>query len=181
MTNLADALDALGDALADVAAAVFDDGLRVCGDDELLAVLAAAGRLRRGADAVLSEAVAEVLEREDQRSHPDRVTVRHGCRNVGELIQRATRVSARTAAEVIVTAKAAVDVSPCRRVRCCRRSSRDYATRWVPGRWASTVWSGWLGVPRVPGRAGRTARRRRGTRRGGMRGRGGCRTPGVGG
>ena len=54
----------------------------------------------------MCEAVAQVLEREDQRSHPDRVTTRHGCRNVGELIQRATRVSGRTASDVIGTARA---------------------------------------------------------------------------
>ena len=107
MTNLADALAGLGDALANVLEAAFaDDGLRSCGDDELPAVLAAAGRLRRGAEALMSEAVAQVLEREDLHAHPDRLTTRYGCRNVGELIQRATRVSGRTASDVVATAKA---------------------------------------------------------------------------
>ncbi len=54
----------------------------------------------------MSEAVAQVLERDDLRPHPDRVTTRHGCRNAVELVQRATRVSARTASDVIATAKA---------------------------------------------------------------------------
>ena len=59
-----------------------------------------------GADALLSEAVAQVIEREDRAAHPDRLTTRHGCRNVGELVQRATRVSGRTASDVIAAAKA---------------------------------------------------------------------------
>jgi len=105
--NLAGALDALGDALADATDAAFAaDGLRDCGDDELLAVLAAAGRLRREAEAIMSDAAAQVLEREDRAAHPDRLTTRHGCRNVGELIQRATRVSGRTASDVMATARA---------------------------------------------------------------------------
>ena len=107
MQNLADALQALGDALADVTEAAFGaDGLRVCGDDELPTVLAAAGRLRREADAILTEAAAQVLEREDLAAHPDRLTTRNGCRDVAELIQRATRVSRRTAADVIAAARA---------------------------------------------------------------------------
>ena len=168
MTNLADALAGLGDALAGVVAAAFaDDGLRVCGDDELLAVLAAAGRVRRGAEALMCEAVAGVLEREDQRSHPDRVTTRHGCRNMGELIQRATRVSGRTASEVIVTARA---------VRRHRRLSTGEVLPAEFPRMRDALRAGEVGVDGVvgvvaafrgclTGRAG-AARRRRGARRG---------------
>ena len=54
----------------------------------------------------MSDAAAQVLEREDRAAHPDRLTTRHGCRNVGELIQRATRVSRRTASDVMATARA---------------------------------------------------------------------------
>ncbi|HEX5730141.1 HNH endonuclease signature motif containing protein [Microbacterium sp.] len=107
MTNLADALDALGDALADVTQTAFAaGGLRACGDDVLPAVLAAAGRLRREAEAILSEAAAHVLEREDLAAHADRLTTRYGCRNVVELVERATRVSGRTASDVITAARA---------------------------------------------------------------------------
>ena len=107
MTTLADALNGLGDALADVLEAAFDDdGLRGCSDEDLLAALTAAGRLRRGAEALMGEAVAQVLDREDHREHSSRLTTRHGCRNVAELVQRSTRVSGRTASEVIATAKA---------------------------------------------------------------------------
>ena len=107
MNSIAAALEKVGDDLAGVAEAAFaDDGLRLRDDDDVLATLAAAGRLQRVAEALMSEAVAQVLERDDLRPHPDRVTTRHGCRNAVELVQRATRVSARTASDVIATAKA---------------------------------------------------------------------------
>ena len=48
MTNLADALTELGDALAKVsAAAVADGGLRGSDDADVLGALATAGRIRR--------------------------------------------------------------------------------------------------------------------------------------
>lgn len=107
MNGIAGALEKVGDDLAQVVVAAFErEGLGACTDDELLAALAAAGRLQREAEAVISEAVAHVLEREDSRSHPDRLTARHGCRNIGELVQRATRASGRTASNVIATARA---------------------------------------------------------------------------
>ena len=121
----------------------------VCGsadDDEVLAALAAAARLQRAAEALMSEAVAQVLERDDLRAHPDRVTTRHGCRNAAELVQRATRASARTASDIIATAKAVGGTSPCRRVSCCRRNSRACERLFATGRWASTVWSAWSGA-----------------------------------
>jgi len=107
MTSLADALSELGDALAKVsAAAVAEGGLRGCDDTDVLRALAAAGRIRRGADAVMVEAVAVITGRDMGVGHADRVTTRYGCRNVSELIQRATRVSGRTAGEVIAAAGA---------------------------------------------------------------------------
>lgn len=107
MISIAAALEKVGDDLAGVVAAAFaDEQLRGCGDDELLTALAAAGRLQRAAEAVMSEAVAHVLDREQSRAQADRPTTRHGCRNVVELIQRATRVSGRTASSVIATARA---------------------------------------------------------------------------
>ena len=107
MESIAAALDKVGDDLAELVAAAFDDdGLRTSADDELMEVLTAASRLQRAAEALMSEAVAQVLERDDQRAHPDRLTTLNGCRNVGELLQRATRVSGHTANDVIATAKA---------------------------------------------------------------------------
>ncbi|MGK3951632.1 DUF222 domain-containing protein [Microbacterium sp. I2] len=107
MTNLADALNELGDAVAKVtAAAVAEGGLRGAGDSEVLGMLAVAGRIRRSAEAVMVEAVAVITDRDGSTGHADRMTTRFGCRNTSELVQRATRVSARTAAEVLAVAAA---------------------------------------------------------------------------
>lgn len=107
MTNLADALAGLGDALAEVTAVAFADrGFDACTDAEVLSALAAAGRVRRLADAAMVDAVAQVLMRDDAAPHPDRITTRYGCRKVGELVERATRVSARTATEMVTAARA---------------------------------------------------------------------------
>jgi hypothetical protein len=107
MTNLADALTELGDALAKVcAAALADGGLRGCDDTAVLGALAAAGRIRRSAEAVMVEAVAVIVDRDGGVGHADRVTTRYGCRNMSELVQRATRVSGRTASDMIAAANA---------------------------------------------------------------------------
>jgi hypothetical protein len=105
MTNLADALTGLGDALAQAVAAA-SIGLPLETDEGLLAVLAGGGRVQRLAESLIVLASAQILERDDARAHPDRVTTRHGCRNLSELIQRATRTSGRTASAVLATAKA---------------------------------------------------------------------------
>ena len=107
MTQFAAALADLGDALASVVAAAFaDDGLCACDDGEVLAALAAAGRLQRGVEAVMVEAVAQLHARDELRAHPDRATTRYGCRNLGELVQRATRMSSRSAADLAAAAGA---------------------------------------------------------------------------
>ncbi len=107
MTNFAEALAALGDALAGLAsAALADDGLRACDDGEVLSALAVAARVQRGVEAVMIEAVAQVRERDEVRTHADRFTTHYGCRNLGELIQRATRVSGRSATGLAAAARA---------------------------------------------------------------------------
>lgn len=107
MTNFAEALAAIGDALAALSsAALADDGLRTRDDHEVLSVLAAVGRVQRGAEAVMIEAVGQLRERDELREHADRATVRYGCRNLGELVQRATRVSGRSAADLVTAARA---------------------------------------------------------------------------
>lgn len=106
MTNLPDALAGLGDALAGVVSAACEGGLRGSGDAVVLALLAEAGRVRRQAEAIMVEAVAQILDRDHAVGHADRITTRHGCRNTGELVQRATRVSGRTASDVVSAAKA---------------------------------------------------------------------------
>ena len=107
MTSLADALAELGDALAKVsAAAVEQGGLRTCQDADVLGALAAAGRIRRTAEAVMVEAVAVIDDRDAGVGHADRMTTRYGCRNLSELVQRATRVSGRTASDIVAAAHA---------------------------------------------------------------------------
>ncbi|GAA5202025.1 HNH endonuclease signature motif containing protein [Microbacterium jejuense] len=105
MTDLADALAELGDALAQVTAAA-GEGLRSASDADVLEALAQAGRVRRLAEAVVVEAVAAIVGCDERAPHADRVTTRYGCRNLGELLQRATRVSGRTAGDVVAAAKA---------------------------------------------------------------------------
>ena len=79
MNSIAAAFGRLGDDLAELVAEAFaDDGLRACGDDELMEALAAAGRLQRAAGALVSEAIAQVLQRDDQRADADRLTTLHG-------------------------------------------------------------------------------------------------------
>jgi len=107
MTNLADALTELGDALAKVsAAAVVEGGLRGLDDAGVLGALAVAGRIRRGAEAVMVEAVAVIVDRDRGVGHADRITTRYGCRTTNELVQRATRVSGRTASDMLAAAGA---------------------------------------------------------------------------
>jgi len=107
MTTFAAALADLGDALAGVVAAAFaDDGMRACDDGEVLSALAAAGRMQRGVEGLLIEAVAQLRERDDLRAHDDRVTTRYGSRNLSELVQRATRMSGRSAADLAAAAHA---------------------------------------------------------------------------
>ncbi|GAA5202967.1 HNH endonuclease signature motif containing protein [Microbacterium jejuense] len=52
------------------------------------------------------ESVAIVVDRDESVPHPERLTSRYGCRTLAELVQRATRVSSRTAAEAVAAGKA---------------------------------------------------------------------------
>ncbi|MBD3942121.1 DUF222 domain-containing protein [Microbacterium sp. NEAU-LLC] len=105
MTNFIDALAGVDDVLANVVADVVE-GLRVATDADVLGVLAAAGRVRRLVDAAMVEAVAVIVERDEAVSHADRATTRYGCRSTAELVQRVTRVSGRTAGDVVAAAQA---------------------------------------------------------------------------
>ena len=107
MSTLVDTLESLGDALIALGGGAFsDEGMRLAGDDDLLVVLAAAARVARGAEALMVEVVAQIDDRSDRVPHADRLTTRYGCRSLGELVQRTTRVSARTASEMIRAAHA---------------------------------------------------------------------------
>lgn len=107
MTNLADTLRGLGDALAEtVDGCLSDDALRVTSDDDLLVVMSTAARLTRLAEALVVEATAQVLDRSDSGTPDVRLTTRKGCRSAGELVQRITRTSRRRAADVVSAARA---------------------------------------------------------------------------
>ncbi|GAB3602543.1 HNH endonuclease signature motif containing protein [Microbacterium aureliae] len=104
MQNLTDALESIADTLHEVVADAFREGvLRAVSEEELLAVMVTAGRVMRSAEAMLIDAVAQADARGD---HAESVTVRAGCRSLSELVQRATRVSKRTAADVVTAARA---------------------------------------------------------------------------
>ncbi|PKI90187.1 HNH endonuclease [Actinomycetales bacterium SN12] len=75
-------------------------------DDQLMAVLRAAGEGQRRLDAIVLETVAE-LEARSAGLRDERLTTRQGCRNTNELLQRVLGVDARDGAR-IVTGSAAV-------------------------------------------------------------------------
>lgn len=108
MTSRVSTLRSLGDSLAGVAgAAMGSDAQRLATDDDLLATLAEAARIRRAADALLLDATAHILDRSDPSTPaPNRLTTRHGCRNVLELLQRTSRLARRTLTDVVTAAHA---------------------------------------------------------------------------
>ncbi|MCW3492533.1 HNH endonuclease signature motif containing protein [Microbacterium sp. SSM24] len=102
MDALADTLQQVERLLGDAATGVFDGaGLRAADDPELLGLLAQVAAVSRLVDAVLVGVVGEVVVRADAAPHAERITTVHGCRSVKELVQRVTRQSSRTVAEVL--------------------------------------------------------------------------------
>jgi hypothetical protein len=107
MNSLAIALHEVGDAAAMVAGdALGERVVAGCRDNELLEVLAAAARLARAAEAILIEAAAEVDERSHDPIRSERMTSRHGCRSVAELLARTTRLSQRRAGDLVAAGRA---------------------------------------------------------------------------
>jgi hypothetical protein len=108
MNSLAAALQRLADAVVGLTGDAFGDRiLDGMADEGLLRVLAEAGRLARAAEAVMIETIVQIDERSHRTDHAQRLTTRHGCRNVNELVQRSTRMSSRAAA-ALITAGVAV-------------------------------------------------------------------------
>ena len=106
MDSIAEALEHLGGELVRLVGDVFSPGVMDRLDDRgLLEVMVAAGRLQRGAEAVLVEATAHAHCRSDAAAHADRMTTRAGCRSMTELVQRATRVSTHAATGVVRAAR----------------------------------------------------------------------------
>ncbi|MFB8146502.1 DUF222 domain-containing protein [Microbacterium sp. NPDC056003] len=107
MSHLADTLDGLQRALADVVASAFRDGdLRAATDDEALGLMSSAAGLVRLSEALLIEVVGVVQERADAAPHAERITTVHGCRSMKELVQRVTRDSSRATGELLRAAHA---------------------------------------------------------------------------
>ncbi|MDN3494974.1 DUF222 domain-containing protein [Planococcus sp. APC 4015] len=70
-------------------------------DDQILRTMTLAAELQRLTEAVLVETVGEVSRRSVQRDRELRLTTRRGCHDVGELVQRLTRLAPATAARML--------------------------------------------------------------------------------
>ncbi len=95
MENPVEALEAIAGVLIDVLSA---DGTRILDDDSLLMTAAALEALGRVVDAQRVAVAAEIGHRSRVELDSNSLAVVKGCRNVSELVQRVTRVSAREAA-----------------------------------------------------------------------------------
>lgn len=112
MEALVETLREVERVLGDAVGETFASGeLRVSDDEALLALLAQVSALSRLADALLVEVVAHVQERADAAPHAARITARFGCRSMTELVQRATRLSSRTAGDLLRGARAVAQTS----------------------------------------------------------------------
>ncbi|WP_404442663.1 HNH endonuclease [Microbacterium marinum] len=69
-------------------------------ETELAQQLAAVGDLQRLVEALLLDAVGEVMRRSEQPVRDERMTSHLGCRDVTELVEKLTRVDARSAARL---------------------------------------------------------------------------------
>ncbi len=98
MESLVDTLRELVAHVGEVVDAVHRDGLVAAASDADQAVaLELLGRLGRRVDGLAIEAVSEVAARSESVVREERLTSRLGCRNVSELVQRATRLGPQTA------------------------------------------------------------------------------------
>ena len=114
MNNLAAALEAVDAALAVVVDEVFaaDDVQGVC-DDDLLALLGVSARIARRAEALQIESAAQIDYRSSVPPRDERMTSRFGCRSASELVERVTRVSSRTACDLVKAGRAIIrEVAP---------------------------------------------------------------------
>jgi hypothetical protein len=75
-----------------------DRALVDASDDDAMRVLVASGRILRHAEGTIIAAVDQVAVRSSGCEAADRMTIRYGCHNVSELVQRTTLVSPATVA-----------------------------------------------------------------------------------
>ncbi len=107
MEILADTLRHVEQQLGEALGAAFGtDELRRLDEASVMSLLAAAAGVVHQAEALLVATVAEVQERADVAPFAERPTTRNGCRSMKELVQRTTRESGRTVADVLRAARA---------------------------------------------------------------------------
>jgi hypothetical protein len=101
MEALLDHLEGVIEQTRAVVVAELSDGqIRAANDDQVVRVLSLAAELQRLTDAVLVESVGEVVRRSAGPDRDLRLTVRRGCHDVSELVQRATRMGPASAARL---------------------------------------------------------------------------------
>jgi len=79
--------------------------LQGVGDSDLARILGELAGVQRLVEAAMIDAVGEVMRRSEVASVPDRMTSRLGCRDVGELVERVTRVAGPAASRLQKAAK----------------------------------------------------------------------------
>ncbi|TQJ31630.1 HNH endonuclease signature motif containing protein [Microbacterium sp. SLBN-146] len=77
-----------------------EGGIRWTSDEQIIDALGVAAELQRLTDAVMIEAVGEISRRSQERDREQRLTSRRGCHDVGELVQRVTRLGVSSAARL---------------------------------------------------------------------------------
>lgn len=103
LADLRDTAEALGETLRD---ALGDGAQRSLPDGELIDALRVAEELGRWADAARLTLAGEVGRRSESESGDERLTIRYGCNDAAELVERATLVSSATARGRLKTARA---------------------------------------------------------------------------
>ncbi|MBV0895955.1 HNH endonuclease signature motif containing protein [Microbacterium sp. NC79] len=93
---LADATHVVRESVGEI---VSTESVRALTDDELRCLAVEAGQLLRSVEAALIEVAGEVEARSQSTAREERFSVRHGCARTNEFLQRATGVSAPTAAK----------------------------------------------------------------------------------
>jgi hypothetical protein len=114
MENLAAALETVDTALGRLVDEVFStDAAQGVPDAILLTLLGVSARIARRAEALQIECAAQIDYRSSVRVRDERMTSRFGCRSASELVQRVTRMSSRSAAEIVKAGRAVIrEVAP---------------------------------------------------------------------
>ena len=114
MDNLAAALEAVDAALGRVVDEVFaTDVVQGVSDAVLITLLGVSARIARRTEALQIECAAHIDYRSSVPVRDERMTTQFGCRSASELVQRVTRVSSRSAAEIVKAGRAVIrEVAP---------------------------------------------------------------------